>query len=233
MTAASPDWSAEDIVAHLRSISSKESRAGMARFGIRADRAFGVSNPVLHSLARTLQHDHARALALWETGWREARLLATFTDDPKQVTRDQALAWAADFDSWEIVDHAAVLLAETPLADELVTLFTADEREFVRRAAFAMIAWSAVHLKKAPDNQFLARLPLIEKHSTDGRKFVKKAVSWALRQIGKRSVMLHARALALAEKLTTSDDRAARWIGKDAVKELTGEKTRQRVAARG
>ena len=232
MTDPSPDWDAERIVAHLDSLSSTENRAGMARFGIKADRAFGVPNAVLRPMARALKKDHARALALWRTGWREARLLATFTDEPKKVTAAQARDWADDFDSWEIVDHAADLYCDAGLAKLLAPEFAADEREFVRRAGFAMIAWAAVHLKKEPDETFVAWLDLIERHATDGRNFVKKAVSWALRQTGKRSLALHPSALALAERLAASEDRLKRWIGRDAVKELTAPKTLERLAAR-
>ena len=137
------------------------------------------------------------------------------------------------FDSWEIVDHGADLFCDAGLAVELVPVFAADEREFVRRTGFAMMAWAAVHLKKEPDATYLGWLPLIERHAGDGRNFVKKAVNWALRQIGKRSLSLHAPALELAERLAASSDKTARWIGKDAVKELTDAKTLERLAKKG
>jgi 3-methyladenine DNA glycosylase AlkD len=226
------DATVDEILAHLASLDSEENRVGMARFGIRADRAFGVPNAVLHPLAKAIGRDHERAQALWASGWREARLLASFTDEPRRVTFEQALAWANDFDSWEIVDHAADLFADAPDAAALIETFAADEREFVRRAAFAMIAWTSTHHKKAPDERFLAFLPLIERHATDNRNYVRKAVNWALRQIGKRSPALHAPALALAQKLAASADRTARWIGSDAVRELTDEKTLERIARR-
>ncbi len=226
------DATVEDILAHLASLASDKNRAGMARYGIRADRAFGVSNAVLRPLAKAIGRNHERAQALWSSGWREARVLASFTDEPRQVTAAQAHAWAADFDSWEIVDHAADLLAESPEAAGLIEAFAADDREFVRRAAFAMIAWAAVHQKKVPDDRFLAFLPLIERHAEDSRNYVRKAVNWALRQIGKRSPSLHGPALALARKLAASEDRTARWIGSDAVRELTAEKTLERLARR-
>lgn len=232
MDAPSPSWNADRTVAHLRTIGSEEDRAGMARFGIRTDRAFGVSNAVLRPLGRALKRDHERALALWATGFREARLLALFTEEPKKVLRAQAEAYVQEFDSWEIVDHGADLFCDAGLL-ELVPNFVADEREFVRRTGFAMMAWGAVHLKQEPDATYLGWLTLIEKHATDKRNFVRKAVNWALRQIGKRSLALHRPALALAEKLAAAEDRTARWIGKDAVKELTDPKQLERLAAKG
>lgn len=228
-----PDSSASEVIAHLKTLASADNREGMKRFGIETGTALGIPNAVLRPLGKTIRRDHARALELWDSGIREARLLACFTDEPKKVTGAQARRWAGDFDSWEVVDHAADLLVDTGLADELVPEFAADQREFVRRAAFAMMAWGAVHLKKAPDRTFLDWLPLIEDHAQDERNFVRKAVNWALRQIGKRSPELHAPALALAEKLAASHDRTARWIGKDAVKELTAEKTLARVDGGG
>jgi 3-methyladenine DNA glycosylase AlkD len=226
-----PASTVDEILAHLREIGSAENRAGMARYGIVTDQAFGVSNAVLRPIARTIKRDNDRSLALWESGWREARLLAAFTAEPKKFDAATARQWADDFNSWEVVDHAADLFCDAGLL-ELVSEFAADEREFVRRCGFAIIAWAAVHLKKEPDETFIGWLSLIEKHSHDGRNFVRKAVSWALRQTGKRSLSLHAPALALAERLATSTDKAERWVGKDAVKELTAEKTLERLKAR-
>lgn len=226
-----PSWSADDILAHLRAIGTEANRAGMARFGINIATALGVGNSQLRPLARRLKKNHERSLLLWDSGVREARLMAAFTGEPKKVDIDQCRRWAADFDSWEIVDTVADLFAETPFWRDLIDEFAGDDREFVRRTAFAMLAWSAVHLKKEPDATFLAYLPLIERHAGDPRNFVRKAVNWALRQIGKRSMSLHAPALALAEKLAASSDRTARWVGKDAVKELTDAKQIARLAA--
>jgi 3-methyladenine DNA glycosylase AlkD len=229
----SPSWTADDIIAYLRALGTEENRAGMARFGINTTTALGVGNTPLRALGRKVKRNHERSLALWDSGIREARLLAAFTDEPKKVTREQCLRWAGDFDSWEIVDGVSDLFVETPFWRELVEKFAADEREFVRRTAFAMLAWSAVHLKKEREETFAGYLPLIEAHSTDGRNFVKKAVNWALRQIGKRSRELHGPALKLAEKLAASDDKTARWIGKDAVKELTDARTVEKLASKG
>lgn len=228
----SPSWSAADIIEYLRPLGTEENRAGMARFGINAARALGVGNTVLRPLARKVKRNHGRAQELWASGIREARLLAAFTGEPKKMTRQNCRDWAADFDSWEIVDGVSDLFVDTPFWRELVEVFAADEREFVRRTAFAMLAWGAVHLKKEPDGTLAGYLPLIERHAADKRNFVKKAVSWALRSIGKRSVTLHAPALKLAERLTASPDKTARWIGRDAVKELSDAKTLERLAAK-
>ena len=226
------DYTVPDILAWLEAHGSADNIAGMSRFGINTDKAFGVGNAALRPFGKTLGRNHERALALWETGHREARLLALFTDEPKRLSPARAREMAVDFDSWEIVDTAADLFTEAGHLDELVPEFAADEREFVRRTAFAMIAWAAVHLKKRDDADFIGLLPLIERHATDPRNFVRKAVNWALRQIGKRSTACHGPALALAEKLAASDDKTARWIGKDAVRELTDDKIRQRLASR-
>jgi 3-methyladenine DNA glycosylase AlkD len=226
------DSSVDDIVAHLRAIGTEENRASLARFGIRTERALGVGLPRLRAVARTIKRDHTRALALWQTGWREARLLAAFTADPGVVTIAQCRHWAGDFDSWEIVDGVSDLFVDTPLWRDLIEEFAGDKGEFVRRTAFAMLAWAAVHRKTEPDSTFLAYLTLIEAHTRDERNFVRKAVNWALRQIGKRSPALHGPALELARKLAASDERAARWIGKDAVRELTDPKIIARIEAK-
>jgi len=228
----SPDWTAEDIVEHLKSLGSEENRAGLARFGVATANALGVGHTHLNPIARRVKVNQRRAEELWRTGYREARILAGLTADPGAITIEQCRLWAADFDSWDVVDGVSGLFVETPFWLDLIQEFAGDEREFVRRMAFAMLAYGAVHRKKEPDGTFAAFLPLVERHATDGRNFVKKAVNWALRQIGKRSIFLHEPALALARKLAASDDRAARWTGKDAVKELTDAKVLQRLASK-
>jgi 3-methyladenine DNA glycosylase AlkD len=227
-----PSWSAEEIIDHLRPLGTEENRVGMARFGINADNALGIGLAVLRPLARKVGRNHERALKLWKSGLREARLVAALTGEPAQMTPEQCRSWAAGFDSWDIVDGVSDLFVQTPFWCALIDEFAADEREFVRRTAFSMLAWAAVHRKKVPDAVFAARLPLIEAHATDGRNFVRKAVNWALRQIGKRSMALHASALATARKLAASADKSARWIGKDAVRELSDAKTIERIARR-
>lgn len=224
-----PDSSADDIVRHLQSLRNEANIAGMARYGIDTSTALGITTPQMRAVARQVKRDHDRALVLWRTGLRDARMAAILTDDPLRLTRQQARDWAADFNSWEIVDTAADLFTQAPFWRELISEFAADEREYVRRAAFAMIAGASVHNKREPDNTLLGFLPLIEAHATDPRNFVRKAVNWALRNIGKRNRACHGPALALGEKLAASDDRTARWIGKDAVRELTSEKILARL----
>lgn len=232
MTEPGRDWNTEQVIDHLRSLRDPATIEGMARFGIETGTALGISNSVLRGIGRKIGRDHDRALALWGSGIREARLLAAFTADPKQMTTDAARAWAADFNSWEIVDGVADLFAEAGLQDPLIAEFAGDEREFVRRAAFTMIAWSAVHLKKEPDSAILNWLPLIEQHARDPRNFVRKAVNWALRQVGKRNPACHGPALDLARRLAASADKTSRWIGRDAQRELTSDKVLLRVGVK-
>jgi len=224
-----PSSGVAEIIAHLETLRSEENVAGMARFGIATETALGISNPDMQKIARLVKRDHGRALDLWGSGIREAHMLAIYTADPGTLTPAEARGWAEDFASWEIVDTAADLFTATPFWKELIAEFAADEREFVRRTAFAMIAGAAVHRKQEPDATFIACLPLIETHSADPRNFVKKAVNWALRNIGKRNRTCHAPALDLSEKLAASIDRTARWIGKDAAKELSSEKILARL----
>nr|WP_091585825.1 DNA alkylation repair protein [Mesorhizobium qingshengii] len=232
MSQPDPDWTADDIIAHLKVFRAPENLSGMARFGINIETALGIGNSHLRPLARKVKRNHERALVLWDSGIREARLMAAFTGEPKKITIEECRRWAGDFNSWEVVDSVSDLFAATPFWRDLIDEFATDEREFVRRTAFAMLAWATVHLKKEPDATFLDYLPLIKAHAGDPRNFVRKAVNWALRQIGKRSLNLHGPALAVAQKLAASADKTARWIGKDAVKELTARKTLERLSAR-
>ncbi|MBA1348009.1 DNA alkylation repair protein [Rhizobium indicum] len=223
-----PSSDAAELIAHLETLRSEENVAGMARFGIVTGGALGISNPDIRAVARLTKKDHLRAMQLWRSDIREARLLALCTAEPKRLTTEEARNWADDFNSWEIVDCAADLFVEARL-DELISDFAADEREFIRRTAFAMISGAAVHRKRESDATILAWLPLIEAHAGDPRNFVRKAVNWALRSIGKRNLACHAPALALARALAESPDKTARWIGKDAVRELAGEKLLARL----
>jgi len=223
--ALSPKSTADEIISHLRSLGSAENRAGMARYGIRVDRALGVSHGVQRDIARKIGRDHPRAMQLWDTGIAEGRFLAGLTADPAAMTVDDARRWASDFDSWDIVDGTASFFSSMADWQAMIAEFAADEREFVRRTAFAMICWAAVHRKTEPDATFAAYLPLIRTYATDERNFVRKAVNWALRTIGKRSWALYPPALATAEDLAASTNPTARWIGRNAAHELWAEKT--------
>lgn len=222
--------SVQDIIEELRSHANPKNVQGQARFGINTDMAFGIAMPTIRSLAKVIGRDHALALELWKTGYHDARLLCAFIDEIAQVTPAQMDQWATDFDSWDVTDQVCSnLFSRTPHAREKIEAWSVHEEEFVRRAAFAMIASLAVHGKKLDDVQFLAWLPLISRAADDERNFVKKAVNWALRQIGKRNTRLYHPALALAEELADSDEKTARWIGRDALRELQNPKTIERV----
>jgi 3-methyladenine DNA glycosylase AlkD len=205
----------------------------MARYGIEASKAYGVKVPVLRAMAKDYRRQHELALTLWETGIHEARLLATMIADPKQITEAQIDAWAGDFNSWDIVDQFCLnLLRHTPYAYAKVFEWCEREEEFFKRAAFSQIAVLGVHDKKAPDEQMEQFFPLIIAAATDERNFVRKAVNWALRQIGKRNLALNAEAITVAEQIAQIDSRAARWIAKDALRELHSEKIQTRLKAK-
>ena len=223
--------SVSGILATLERKGTKRNRDGMARYAIVAPKVFGVSVSTLRVMAKQIGRDHALAATLWASGWYEARMLATLVDDPAQVTRRQMDQWAKQFDNWAICDTACFhLFDRTPHAWSKVDTWSRRREEFVKRAAFALIASLGVHDKKAPDAEFLRRLPVIEAAATDDRNFVKKAVSWALRVVGRRNRALHAEAIALAERLKASDARSARWIGSDAYRELTGPVVRRKLS---
>jgi len=210
----------DEALVALAALGTEESRLGMARYGIVAAKVYGVSVANIRALAKQLGRDHELAGQLWRTGWYEARLLAAFVDDPKLVTPAQMDRWAAEFENWADCDTLCFhLFDKTPHAFAKIDQWASDEREFVRRAAFALLASLALHDKKAADEPFLERLPLIEAAATDPRNFVKKGVSWALRGIGNRkSPALKAAAREMADKLAASSDKTAKWIGRDAQK---------------
>jgi 3-methyladenine DNA glycosylase AlkD len=201
---------------------SRKNRDGMARYGIVAPKVFGVSVGTLRQCARTLGRDHALAQALWRTGWYEARMLATFVDEPARVTPAQMDRWCRGFDNWAICDTTCFhLFDKTPHAYGKVAAWASRPEEFVKRAAFALLASLALHDRRAPDRVFLDYLPVIERAAADERNFVKKGVSWALRGIGARGPALRSAAVELARRLAASDDSAARWIGRDAIRDLS------------
>ena len=211
-----------DAVAWLKSKGSATFRAGLARYGLPTDKAFGVPVGTIQKYGKTLGRDHALARALWKTGWSEARMLAAFVGDPARVTPAEMDAWCRDFDSWGIVDTVCFKLwDQSPHAWKKAGQWAARKPEFEKRAGFVLMACLAAHDKKAADRQFLAFLPLIEKGAADERNFVKKGVSWALRHIGHRSAALHAAALKTAKRLAKADDPTKRWVGRDALRDLT------------
>lgn len=216
---------AATVVATLKRLGTKATRDGMARYAIPSDKAFGVPVGVLKKEAKRLGRNHALAVDLWETGWYEARMLATFIDEPASVTAAQMDQWCKDFDNWAIVDTACFhLFDRTPHAWEKVAQWSRSRGEFAKRAAFALLWSLSLHDKHATEAQFLKSLTLIERESTDERNFVKKAVNMALRSIARRSSKLAAATKALATRLARSENSAASWIGKDALNEFKKRK---------
>jgi len=204
--------------------------SGMARYGIATERAFGITVTQLRGYARTLGRDQELAAELWDSGVHEARLLATMVAEPALVTEVQVDAWIRDVDSWDLCDGlCGNLVDRTPFALDKVVEWTARDEEFVKRAGFALIAWMAVHRKDLNDECFEAFLPTIREGSTDERNYVKKAVNWALRQIGKRSEGLNRRSIETARDIQRMDSRAARWIATDALRELTSEPVQEHL----
>jgi 3-methyladenine DNA glycosylase AlkD len=220
----------EQILIRLKSQANPANVAGMARFGINPENTLGISIPDLRSLAKEIGREHDLAQALWASGIHEARILAAFIDDPGQVTKEQMDRWAADFDSWDVCDQVCGnLFDRTPFAYDKAIEWSAREEEFVRRAAFALMAYLAVHDKRAEDGRFEQFFPLIVRAATDERNFVRKAVNWALRQIGKRNRRLNARAVETARQISQIESKAARWIAADTLKELASDKIRAKV----
>lgn len=225
-----PAGRAAAVVRQLEALGDPAAVAGMARYGIVATSSLGVTAPRLHRLARQLGRDHALALALWDTGIRDARILAALIDDPRQVTAEQAERWVGDFASWDVCDACcSYLFDRTPHAVALAHAWSAREPEFVKRAGFVLMATLAVHDKRAADAVFEGFLALVPGGATDERNFVKKAVNWALRQIGKRNAALHRAAVATAEEVRRLDSRAARWVAADALRELRSQAVRRRL----
>jgi 3-methyladenine DNA glycosylase AlkD len=230
---AGPVLRTKAVVAQLKRLASKSVRAGMARYAIPSDNAFGVSVGTLQKVSKRLGKDHELALALWQTGHFEARMLACFVGEPDRITTAQMDRWCRDFDSWAICDHACFhLFDRTPHAFRKVEQWAKKRGEFQKRAAFALLASLALHDKQSGDEPFATCLPLIERAATDERNFVKKGVSWALRGVGRRSSALHAAAIELAKRLAASAEPAPRWIGKDALSDLQKPAVVKRLAAR-
>jgi 3-methyladenine DNA glycosylase AlkD len=220
----------EEVMRAIDALASGDVRAGLARFGIPSHKARGVSTPQLKALARKIGRDHALAGKLWDTGVFEARALAALIDEPDRVTRAQMERWARDLDSWAVCDACCCyLFCRTSFAWDKAMAWAGRRPEFVKRAGFALMAYLAVHDKAADDAAFARLLPVIERESDDDRPFVRKAVNWALRQIGKRNAALNALAITAAERVHARGTPAARWVAADALRELRGAGVQARL----
>jgi 3-methyladenine DNA glycosylase AlkD len=201
----------------------------MSRFGIDTRDALGVTVTELRGLARRIGRDHDLAAALWESEIHEARILATMVDDPARVTEAQMERWVSDLGSWDLCDQlCGNLFDRTPFVFDVALRWSRREEEFVKRAGFVLMASSAVHRKDVRDARFEDFLPAIRAQASDDRNYVKKAASWALRQIGKRSLRLHRKAIATARQIERIDSRAARWISRDVLRELESAAVQER-----
>ncbi len=218
------------VLKELQALSHPSSLEGKNHWNITGAKMIGVTIPNLRALAKKIGKNHDLAEELWQTGIHEARILAGMIDDPALVTSEQMDRWTADFDSWDVCDQVCSnLFDKTKYVYKKVVQYSKDDREFVRRTAFTLMATLAVHDKAACDAQFLEFFPIIERYSSDDRNFVKKAVNWAVRQIGKRNATLHPLAIALAKKIALQGTPSARWIASDALRELQGEAVRHRL----
>jgi len=221
-----------EVMRRLKDMSDPKAVEGMARYGINAKNTLGVSIPNLRKLAKEAGKDHGLAAELWASGIHEARILAGMVDDPSDVTEEQMEHWVSEFDSWDVCDQVCMnLFWLTPFAYDKCFEWSARPEEFVKRAAFALMARLAWSDKSASDERIASFLPVIEAQVGDDRNFVKKAVNWALRQIGKRNLELNRRAVEAARRILESDSKTARWVASNALKELEGEAVQRRLRA--
>ncbi|MFC1538522.1 DNA alkylation repair protein [Candidatus Latescibacterota bacterium] len=219
-----------NIIERLEQLGDPSAAEGMAKYGITAQKIYGVSIPDLRKLAKETGKNHELALKLWRTNSRETRILASMVDEPKCLTEKQMDEWVRDFDSWEVCDQCIMNLFEkVPLAWDKAVEWSADSAEFVKRAGFVVMARLAVSDKKAPDERFYVFFPIIRREAGDSRNFVKKAVNWALRQIGKRNLNLNAKACDEARTIVEMEEKSARWIASDALRELESEAVQKRL----
>ncbi len=213
--------SLKKILSELKSMEDPSCVDGMARYGIRSEKCYGISMTKLTAIRRRVGKDHELAAGLWRSGIHDARVLACLIDDPRLVTEDQMDEWVTDFDNWAICDGCCIhLFGRTEFVQQKAKEWTRRKEEFVKRAGFALITTLTVHDKNADDKVFLKFLPAIEKASTDERVYVMKAVNWALRQIGKRNPNLNKEAIRTAERIHRLGSKSAKWIASDALREL-------------
>jgi len=220
----------EQVIVKLKRCANPKNIEGMARFGINSKNSLGVSIPDLRKLAKEIGKDHVLAQKLWDSKIHEAKILASMIDEPKLVTKKQADQWIKDFDSWDVCDQVCMnLFDKTSFAFERAILWTKNTAEFEKRAGFALMASLAFYDKSFSDEKFLKFFPLIKKYSIDERNFVRKAINWALRQIGKRNINLNKQAIELAKEIQNINSKSARWIAYDAIKELTNRGVQERL----
>jgi 3-methyladenine DNA glycosylase AlkD len=211
----------KEILKILKSHSNKKNVEGMARFGISSKNTLGVSMPIIRKLGKQIGKDHELAQELWNSKIHEARILASLIDNPKEVTEKQMDSWVKDFDSWDVCDQVCMnLFDRTPFVENKIFEWSKSNKEFVKRASFSLIASTACHRKEWKNEQFIRFLPLIKKASTDERNFVRKAVNWALRGIGKRNLILTEEALRCSKEIQKLNNKTAKWIANDAIREL-------------
>lgn len=224
-----PTPSLSQLIDEIRRRGNPKALDGMSRYGINVTNAFGTSMPQLRDMARKIGRNHQLALQLWNTGVHDARILASMVDNPSKVSLSQMEGWVAEFDSWDIVDGTCGnLFDKTPYAVRMAKEWSSRDEEYVKRASFVLMAELAVHDKQAANGTFLSFLPLIIRESSDERNFVKKAVNWALRQIGKRNAILNGAAIRTCERIQKIDSKSARWIASDALRELTSESVQKK-----
>jgi len=220
----------EDILKKLKSMTNPKNVEGMARFGINPNNTYGVSIPILRKMGKEIGKNHKLSQELWKSKVHEARMLAGFIDEPDKVTEKQMESWAKDFDSWDICDQVCSnLFDKTPFTYKKIDEWTKREEEFVKRAGFVLMACLSVHDKKASDKEFEKFFPIIKREAHDERNFVKKAVNWALRQIGKRNLALNKKAIKVGKEIQKMDSKATRWIANDTLRELESEKVKERL----
>ena len=222
--------SVEEVLKKLKAKARSDQVEGMAKYGMVAERRLGVSVPDMRKIAKELGKDHKLALELWKTGIPEARIVAAMIDEPEKLTEEQMEDWVKDINSWDVCDQVCMNLFEKPpLAWKKILDWSEREEEFVKRTAFALIACLAWHDKETEDEEFIKLFPVIKRGATDERNFVKKAVNWALRNIGKRNPNLNKAAIKAAKEIQRIDSKAARWIASDAIRELESEAVQRRL----
>jgi 3-methyladenine DNA glycosylase AlkD len=225
------NFTSPQIIKKLKSLSNPKNIQGMARFGINPKKTLGIGIPVIRKMAKEIGKNHQLALELWNSEIHEARILAGYIDEPEKITEKQMEKWAKDFDSWDVCDQVcSSLFDKTDFVWKKLEEFTQRKEEFVKRTGFTLMACLAVHDKKAQDKDFIKLLPIIKREVTDERNFVRKAVNWALRQIGKRNKNLNKEAIKVAKEILKMENKIAKWIASDTIRELTSSSIQKRFS---